>query len=406
MWNPFVAIPAWAPAVACGLAALALPARADVADVFNVTVAESLTRDDNLFRLSDGTVPPAGDAASRADSLSRTTLRLSADRAVSRQHLSAGAGMSLLRYRRNADLDRELRDWNAAWRWRAGSRWSGDLESRREETIPAFSEFRATLPDRTTNRSNRFGAGWQLHPDWQVRLAARRSETRHDAPVNALADTIVESRDLGLHYERVPGNSIGLSLLRADARYPNRQAVGPLLVVNDYRETGADLAASWQPSGASRLRGTLGRRDRRHAEVASRDFSGRVASLAWDFAPTGRTALGASLRRDLGTEGDLDPSYALTRTAQLSLGWNPTARLALSLAFERRERDRLGDPAAALAGLPVREDHDRSASVGVSWTAIAGLVVSLDRRTERRESNLAAFAYRARQTSLSLRYLF
>jgi exopolysaccharide biosynthesis operon protein EpsL len=382
-------------------------ARGDAADVFNVSLGHVASHDSNLFRLAPETDAEAAIGSSkRADSYSRSTLRLTADKPLGRQTLHAAAGLSRVRYDRFQRLDSDLSDYNGRWDWALGHLWSGQLKVGRGETAPGFSDYRAPVADRVTTDTGEARAVLMFHPAWRLTLGATQTEAKHSAAVNAIGDSRVQGAEAGLRYVPGTGKEAGVRLRRSDGRYPNRQAVGGVAVDNGYAEEGMDLDAAWQASGASRFRGSIGQSRRRHDDVPGRDFSGATGSLAWDWQVTGKTSLGLAARREIGAQEDLIATYAVTESLSLRAAWAPTSKLSLNASAEARQRDLRGDPAAALAGLPARRDDYRIASVSAGYAPLRDLQLSLALRRERRDSNMPGFSYRTDQVTASVQFVF
>lgn len=392
-------------AIAC--CACGSVAQADAGDVFNISVSQTLTYDDNLFRLPAGVNPSTGGGStSRADTISHTGLRLAADKPVGRQVLHAAIGMTNVRYDRHRQLDGELTNYNASWDWTLGHLWTGAFSWSSAQTIPGFSDYRAPVRDIVTTDAATARAVLRFHPDWRLTFGAGSSQASHSASVNALGDSRVNSAETGLRYVPGTGKEFGLRLRRAEGSYPNRQQVGASLVDNGYREDGIDFDTAWQVSGASQLQGTIGQTRRSHNDVPGRDFSGTTGRLNWNWQPTGQTNLGFGARREVGAQDDLVATYTVTDAITVSAGWQPTARFSFSATGELRQRDQQGDPVSVVSGAPSRRDDDRILSLGVGYAAMRDLRLSLSLSEERRESNLATSAYRTRQLALAATFAF
>ena len=377
-------------------------AQADAGDVFNISISQSLTYDDNLFRLPAGQRPlTASGSASRSDVVAHTAVRLSADKPIGRQVLHAAVGMTNVRYDRNRQLDGELSSHAASWDWALGQQWSGVLSYSSAQTIPGFSDYRAQVRDIVTTDALAVRAVYGFHPDWRLILGAASTRATHSASLNAIGDSRVDSADSGLRYVPGTGKEFGLRVRHAEGSYPNRQQVGASLVDNGYREDGVDVDVVWRPSGASQLQGTLGNTRRSHGDVPGRDFSGRTGRLNWSWQPTGRTSLGFGARREIGSQDDLFATYTVTDAISVSAGWQPTAKLSFSASGELKRRDQQGDPASVIGSTPTRRDDERILSLGAGYAAMRDLRLNLSLREERRESTLATAAYRTRQLALA-----
>lgn len=393
--------------LAAACLACASSAQADAGDVFNVLVSQTLTYDDNLFRLPAGQNPSTGGGStSRADIVSHTGVRLTADKPVGRQVLHAAIGMTKVRYDRHRQLDGELSSHAASWDWAMGQRWSGIFSYSSAQTIPGFSDYRVPVRDIVTTDVIAARAIYGFHPDWRLILGAASIRATHSASLNAIGDSRVDSAETGLRYVPGTGKEFGLRVRSAEGSYPNRQQVGANFIDNGYREDGLDFDIVWRATGASQLQGAIGQTRRSHNDVPGRDFSGTTGRLNWSWQPTGQTSLGFGARREVGAQDDLIATYTVTDAITVSAGWQPTAKLSFSATGELRQRDQQGDPASVVSGAPSRRDDDRILSLGVDYAALRDLRLNLSLREERRESTLATAVYRTRQLVMGAMFAF
>lgn len=383
------------------------PAHGDVGDVFNLSLNQSFGYDSNVFKLAeetDATLTTGSD--SRADRYASSTLRLTADKLLGRQVLHAAMGVTQKRYDRFVYLDSNLGNYSLGWDWQLGHPWSGSLTASRVNSEPGFGDFRTTVKDVVTTDAVSGRALLMIHPDWRLAFGAGSTRLAHEAAVNAYGDSRVNSIDTGLRYAPGNGKEIGLRLRRADASYPNPQAVVGIAVDNSYDEDGRDIDLTWETSGTSRLQASLGWTNRQHKALSSRDIAGRVSSLNWGWTPTGKTNLGFSLRRELSPQSDQLATYAKQQVKSLTAGWQPTSKLGVNGTIEYRRREQGGDPQTALSGQPARRDDDRILSIGASYAALRDLQIQATWREERRDSDVTFYSYVARQVILSANLVF
>lgn len=396
-------------AVALALASLAgtTVAHGDAGDVLNVSVSQTYLHDDNLFRLPDGVRPPPTVVAdARGDVVAQTGVGLTLDKPVGRQMLRGSIGLTQVRYRRHSQLDSELASHSAGWDWSLGSRLTGALSYSHTEKLPGFGDFRTPVRDVVKTDAIAARATLRIPSGWQLQLGAGHVRTEHSAGINAFGDSRVESVETGLRYAPGSGREFGLRLRQADGRFPNRQQIGTRSIDNSYRETAFELDAVWHASGASQLQGAIGSARRTYEEVAERNFSGATGRLNWNWRPTGRTSLGIGMRRETGSQDDLIATQVVSDVISASATWQPTARLGVNVLGELRQRDLRADPLPVPGILSSRRDDDKLLSVGVGYAAMRDLRLSLSWREERRKSNFAAGAYRARQIAVAATFVF
>jgi exopolysaccharide biosynthesis operon protein EpsL len=382
-------------------------AHGDAGDVFNVTFAQAFGYDSNLFKLSPNIDSATAIGSSlRSDSYSSSTVRLAADKNLGRQVLRAAAGLTSRRYDRFARLDSNLRDYSLGYDWQLGHLWSGTLAVSRMQTIPGFNDFRPAVRNIVTTDMARLQGAMRLHADWQLNLGASMRRIQHSAEANAYANSSVVGIEAGLRYLPGNGKEFGALVRQSDAVLANRQLANGTQVDNSYREDAYEFNTVWQTGGSSSLRAGLGWVERRHRELAGRDYAGQTGNLGWKWAPTGKTSLGLSLRQELGSQDSLLATYSTVRSLGLSAGWQPTAKLGVSTSIERRRREMGGDPATLLSGQPARSDDERFVNIGLSYAAWRDLQLQASWRSERRDSSVAAYSYTSRQYVLSASLTF
>src|SRR5439155_15502892 len=88
-------------------------------------VEETVTHDDNVFRIPGNFSPPA--AGPRGDTYYTTAAGFSFDVPVSRQRFQGGYTWSDVRYHHYSDFDYTGHDGRAIWLWQLGNDASGQL---------------------------------------------------------------------------------------------------------------------------------------------------------------------------------------------------------------------------------------------------------------------------------------
>lgn len=386
---------------------------ADAGDVFNVTVSQNVARDDNLFRLPDGREPPTGGGSqSRADTISRTGVTLTADKAVGRQRLHAGADAMRVRYDRHSQLDGELSGYSAGWDWVLGRLWTGTLSHARTQVIPGFSDYSTPVRDIVTTETTNARAVFGFHPDWRFSLGGGAMESSHSASVNAFGDQRTNSFEMGVSHVSGLGKTIGLRIRRADVEYMNRQTFGMTPADSGYRESGAYLDVNWPLGASGQLTGSLGQTRTERNNLPGRDFDGATGRLNVTWRPTEKTDLGLGVSRVTNTEGTaaaedvLLSTLTVTESVNVQAGWRPTRKLALRATAEARRRDQRGEDIFPPFGASDRRDDDRTYGLNLDYAASSALRLGLAVSDQRRDASPATFSYRTRQVSFSASFVF
>src|SRR5882757_9037959 len=340
----------------------------------------NVANDSNVFRTAP--TDPAGVA-----SVYLTTVYglASFDRTYGQQHLFANVNFGRVLYSGGfSAYDYGTQSVDAGYRVGSWERLNLGIEWVRSAAQVNFADTVFKVPDVVTRDTLTADVDQPVIGDWHLVANATGSSER---------------------YVPIYGNRIDLSLGETRGRYPN----GATTAFSDagYRDRLADLSVSWHFSGSSRLDGHAGYMRRRNDTLTFRDFSGLSSDLAWVWAPTGKLTLTLSGSRVMGAAGDVEFLTAVSKTLRLSPAWQATEKIKLEAAFYRSVRDYFGQELQLAAGgsLPAAAHVDTILGGGVSatWAVERWLTLSADLRSERRDSNLANWAYSDRIGGISVR---
>lgn len=390
------------------LIALAVPsaigsARADEGDALNFELSQTLSYDNNLYRLPDGFAAPGGD---RHDVVSVTRAGLLFDRSYSRQRLRADLSMSRSRYAVHGDLDYDSPDARLNWGWQLGNRLSGTVGYEYRETLAGFDDYGDTRRNINTYSRAFASADYWLHPDWAVGLGYGKSNSRFDRDTQINSEFESRSLDFNLTYRPASGNRVVLTLRDTDGLYPGRNRNPGS--IREYRQQEARLNMHWQLTGISKISGYIGQTRRSYEFAPNRDFSGTTGRLAFDWAPTVKTAISLSVRREIGAEEDLLANYALTDVVSLASTWQLTSKVTLGANWERRQRDYGGDPqlVIVIGSVPDRNDVTQRYGLNLNYQPERALTLALSYVHQNRDASTALREYESDAIYLSGSFRF
>jgi exopolysaccharide biosynthesis operon protein EpsL len=400
--------------VAALAAATALPAAGALAlpgDVLELSLGETVSRDDNVFRLSNGLSAAAVlGAPSKADTFHTTSAGLKLDLPVSRQRLRAELTLDDTRYERFTVLNLVGHNGRALWQWQVGDRLSGQVGLSETLGLASLANVQGGVQSATPNpltTTRRFAdASYQWTPRWQLKGALARLAQRNEAPERRINDTDIDSVEGTLSYLTPAGNQAGVSLRLDDARLPQQQLIAGSPVDNGYRQHTASLAAEWTISGHSRLSGRAGRVNRSYRDVPRRDYEGSTFRLAYDWRPTAKLAFNATAYREVSALEEINIGFVLARGIALRPVYRMSEKIDLSAAFEHSDRDYRGEAERALGVLPPRTDRVRSTVFGAAYRPAASISLGLSLRRESRSSTTQFGDYTSNVVSISARIAF
>jgi len=358
-------------------------------------------RDSNPFRLSS-TDPTPG---SRSDSIYRAGAGIRAELPSGRQRFVLEARGQRNDYKGFDLLDHTSYGAGASWRWAIGNQWSGEAGIARKRFLGSLDDVQAPVKDMITEDRTFVSAGYLVTPRWRIRGALDWLRWDHDDPVRAELDARIWSATGGLDYVTPANNSIGGQIKVSEGEYPNQQAVGSALVVNDYREIEASLVMHWIVTGKSTLDARAGYTRRDHDQLPQRDFDGFTGRLGLDWFVAAKTLLNFGLWREIQSTDDASASYVLSEGWSIGPAWAPTVKLVFQGRYFRENREFKGDPAGLVIGVP-REDSFDGFGLTAGYTPVRNVHLSIGAEWGDRTSNVIGRDFDYRLVSANARIRF
>jgi exopolysaccharide biosynthesis operon protein EpsL len=380
-------------------------------DKLELFVAETVTRDDNVFRISSGLDPAAAlGSSSKGDTYSTTSLGFNLDFPVSRQRFQGDVTWNKTRYDRFTVLNWEGHQGRGIWLWQVRNDISGQLGYTETLILASLANVQSGVQSSTPNfltiQRAFFNAEYMLTPRWRLRGEAGRLKLSNGALERQVNNSSTDSVDLTVSYITPVSNQNGLSVRVEDGRLPNRQLVAGDLFDNSYRQQNVAAVTEWTLTGSSHVSARVGSLRRSYVQLPQRDFEGSTFRAAYDWRSTGKLTLTAAAQKDISTIEQVNIGFVLVKGVAL----RPTLRLsdkvdvAGTLGYDHREYR--GDPALALGVVPNRTDRVRSAAVTVSYRPIRTVTLQMALLHETRSSTAAFGDYAANVVSVTARLGF
>lgn len=351
-------------------------------------------RDNNVFRIPDGTPPrPIIGSSDRADNIYRYGAELKADIPASRQRILFEAQLEHRDYEQFGFLDHDAYRLGAAWKWAAGPQWSGDIGYGKRRFLASLAELQAPIKDLITEDRAYASAGYRFTPRWRVRGGVESYDWKHSDPTRIALDNRTSSGTVGLDYVTPQENSIGGQFKYSYGDYPNRQVVPGGTVDNNFEEYESSAVAHWAVTGKSTLDARLGYTSRVHDQLPQRDFDGVTGRLNYDWFVAAKTILNFAVWREIRSIEDVDASYVLSEGWGIGPSWAPTSKLVFQAKYVREDRDYRGDPGFVLTGGPQREDTFRGLRLAAGYAPRRNIELAVGLETGDRSSNVAGRDY-------------
>ena len=134
------------------------------------------------------------------------------------------------------DLDHTKVKGKAAWAWKVGSLWSGNLGYRYRRGMRSFEDRTVLDPDPAekdmeTGRVGFLDAGYQLHPDWKLGGDLEYQDVSYQDQELLNRDAI--SGDLEVLYRNTLNSQVGMRVKYTDNDLKEREIAG-VQTDNDY----------------------------------------------------------------------------------------------------------------------------------------------------------------------------
>lgn len=390
----------WQAAAASCLAALAglaaSPVQSQETSKFTPFAEETVTTDDNVYRISDQ-APPLTQIGypSRGDTYRTTSFGLTADVPVSLQRFDATVTYNSYRYDRFHALDYDGYDLRGSWLWQIGRNLSGEVGMTEDYSLAPFEEVLNAVPDKIHLREEFAKGSWLVTPDWKLFGAADDLAQSNSDPLGQYNNVTVDSFEASLSRAVAPGNWLGLDTRLETGHFPVAEPIGTLLVDNGYTQYGFGVVADFGSDTPSHVVARVDQVSRHYDQVTVRDFDRTTGRIEYTWTPTGKTSLSAIAERDISPYEYIHSSIVMVRGITLRPLWHATQYLDLSADLAWLERSYLDDPAEALGAALPRDDHVQTQSVLLAYTPATWVSVQLSYLHETRSSNIPLGGYAA-----------
>lgn len=303
-------------------------------------LGQSLTWDDNLFRLPDGQEP--ADGGPRGTRMSQTRLGLSFDHRYSLQRVAAALTVVDRSYSDHSDLNATTTDGALIWKWASGHQWSGRLGLTQTEAPRSFAD---TLlrRDRSINtlRQADAEADYLWHPSWSTVAGASQTWSRYSDRQSAASEYDETAVQAGVGFRPASGNRLDLVARYADGDYTDRHSSA---LATGYAQRDLRLQGDWQFTGHSRFSGYVATTRRTYSGKDRLNFTGPTGRLVYDWEPTGKLALRTTVRRELGSQDEAIDNFVISRTVTVEPRWMLTSKVMAWGIAEWLKRDLGQDP--------------------------------------------------------------
>lgn len=360
---------------------------ADESDTFIATIAETIVRDNNLFRVPDGTSPMlelSGNPA-RKDTIHTENVGFTLDKAYSLQRFHLGASLANYHFETFSFLNYQAKGFDARWDWSLTPRLAGRLSAERSQSLNSFADNRDFSRNVRTIDNRNAAIEYDVFGTWHILGGAGHSKVE-DTFILPTGNTATNFAEAGIKYVSAKGGSIALL---------NRTShISWLDVPLDYffqldvaaTQHDSEVQLNWPLTGKSQVQAIVTRLNRTHQNFPSRDYSGTSGTFNYAWSPSGKTQILFSASRNYIDWWDISSSYNVNDAVSLTPTWQLSSDVAAKLRVERSRRNFFA-PIFIFEGVPQRQDDSRSAQLSLEWLPLRNFSLAASLQKERRTSN-------------------
>ncbi len=389
-------------AVLSALGAAPAAAQASAQETAKITpfVEETVTTDDNVFRISEQVDPLATiNSPARGDTYRTTSAGLSADVPVSLQRFQATLTYNSYRYDRFHELDYDGYDLRGSWLWQIGSTLSGELGVSDDYSLAPFEETLGVVPDRLHAREEFAKGSWLVTPDWKLYAAGDDLAQSNSDPLGQYNNVTVDSLEASLSRAAGTGNWFGLDTRYESGHFPVAEPIaapiGAVLVNNGYSQYGFGVVVDFGSDTPSRVVARADQVSRHYDQVTARNFDRTTGRLEYTWTPDVKVSVSAIAERDISPYEYIHSSIVMVRGLTLRPLWHATDAIDVSASLAWLERSYLSDPIVALGAAAPRDDGVRTLSALLAYHPVNWVTVQLSFLHEDRSSSIAFGGYAA-----------
>lgn len=371
-----------------------------------ITLAETLTYDSNVFRLSGPAAARSAGLGGLGDWNSTTRVGLGLDKRYAGQQWVLDYDLLLSRYRNFGFLNNNANSLVGRWRWTAGPDWNGELSAEHREALDDFAYYRQQQRSLGVTEQLSGSGFYQFAPDWFAGGQVAQGSRRYPDGSRPSNEIDFAGADLMLRYAPVSGAVVALTRRRAQGRYPNAPATSSGLSESRFDQEETFVEAALPLRSGTRLLAKLGTVSRSYQRFPQNNYSGRNANVGLEWRLTPRSTLTTSLRHDIEPAQDFVSNYVAIKGLRVGAVWEYSERLRIDSRLEWRDAQYRGDPGFGMSTGTQREDKGVLAAVAGTWQLAPRTRVVTSLVRERRNSNEAGLSFNYWTLAGSLQWVF
>lgn len=408
-------------AMGAGLAHAAWAAE-DNKDSWQPYVADSITYDSNLFRLShlqERWRVLGHDGASKQDFINQASIGSKFRKEFGRQLLELDVRVDDNHYANNTQLDHMSTRNSAVWKWALGNFWSGRAGAEFVRSLATYGNSGFVGKDLLEQPAYFVEAGYAVTPRWTLTGGMRWAETLHSAAERESQNVEVATGTAGVTYRTPREDILGIVFRHGEGDFPQRtlQTITPETIATAqdtaYTEDTARFTWKYAYSVKTTFDGEAGYLQRTHPHLSFRDYSGEVWRFGVAWTPTAKTRLGLSAWHELQSWAELASNYYVSEGVSLTPAWAVTEKVNLTAQVRWESLDYAGSTSGFEVGgkllqplQQLRQDERFTSQLAITYRPANFAELSLAYSYQQRDSNRLLLDYRSDGASASVRLNF
>ena len=309
-------------------------------------------------------------------------------------------------YQNLTDLDHLAYGVTAAWLWELGNNLAGNVGWRRDHRLGELGERRIRRKEMIT--SDRFDAtgAYRISPDFRLTGGYGLVHVDRDNVADEFSTTNAWATRAGIEYVSGLANTIGIEARYGEGDSPVNSVVIGAFPANRYTQRDLALTLTYNLAYDVRIRGRVGQTEREYTDLPQENFSGTTGRGTLEWRPGVKTLMVLEVFRQADPIIDADALYVDRRGAIIGLNWAATMKLVFGARFTNERRKYVGDSAAPLQGIPLRDDTLRVWRFHAGWEPERHWQFSTALDFGDRESNILGQNYDYTAVTFNLRYSY
>lgn len=392
------------------------PPLPDEGTTFNAWVADQVTYDDNIYRITSTSAVATNISpdAKRADEFNTISVGGQGQLAAGRQLFQLSARVDNEQFLHNGRLDNTSYNVNGVWNWAIGSPLSGNLGIDAGRGLASFSEIRYNGKDMVRSNNFYWMGRYQIGPHWAA--LADYSYITADHSVYQLDYNNFRGKlgSVGVEYATEVDDTFSLKYHYYQGRYPDNQAINGFFFNSDYNEQFPQFWVKYGITDKTVLNGNVGHLKRQYVTSATGEYTGIIWRVWVEWHATDKLEFTARSWHEVHAYTVSAADYFISTGGSVAPFWQATEKFSVSLLLSYEKQNYISNSVSAdqFDVFGGRTDKINAQQLNFAYLPRDRLAVNFFVRHEKRKSSLQVqkgifpFTYGDDLANVSVTYKF